>query len=334
MQNRTDSVRNIIVLTFRNEPVLCRIMEAPMDLLLLKEASKISRIPERTIRDWINDGSIKSYRNDDNIACVDRRELLSINPTVLTIFNQKGGCGKTSISVLLADYYEKRNRSVLLVDFDQQGNLTQTYFAYDELKDSLILYDYFEKKTPLPKIVKKYNDSIDILPANIKLSRKDNYDIDDLDAMRRDFNPIFKKYNIVIIDCPPSLNSFSKFGLILSNYIFIPVIPEPYNYDGLFEVMNTINRLQKFIEGFIDYKVIISAHEQRTLKIHENYIDLIRNDLKDRVAVQSIPNFVGVKERGFMKTNIFDMYEHDKSLKKTEELLHEIDEFIYDKRGA
>lgn len=305
-----------------------------MDLLLLKEASKISRIPERTIRDWINDGSLKSYKNDDNVACVERRELLSINPTVLTIFNQKGGCGKTSISVLLADYYEKRNRSVLLVDFDQQGNLTQTYFAYDELKDSLSLYDYFEKKTPLPKIIKKYNDTIDILPANIKLSRKDNYDIDDLDAMRRDFNPIFKKYNVVIIDCPPSLNSFSKFGLILSNYVLIPVIPEPYNYDGLFEVMNTINRLQKFIEGFIDYKVVISAHEQRTLKIHENYIELIRNDLKDKVAAQSIPNFVGIKERGFQKKNIFDMYETDKSVKRTEELLHEIDEFIYDKRGA
>ncbi len=305
-----------------------------MDLLLLKEASKVSRIPERTIRDWINDGSLQSYKNDDNISCVERRELLLKNPTVLTVFNQKGGCGKTSISVLLADYYEKQKRKVLLVDFDQQGNLTQTYFAYDELKDSLSLYDYFEKKTPLPKIVKNYNEFIDIMPANIKLSRKDNYDIDDLDSMRRDFTPIFKKYNIVIIDCPPSLNSFSKFGLILSNYILIPVIPEPYNYDGLFEVMNTITRLQKFIEGFIDYKVVISAHEQRTLKIHENYIELIRNDLKDKVAVQSIPNFVGIKERSFQKTNIFDMYHADKSIKKAEELLREIDEYIYDRRGA
>ena len=108
----------------------------------------------------------------------------------------------------------------------------------------------------------------------------------------------------------------------------------PYNYDGLFEVMNTITRLQKFIEGFIDYKVVISAHEQRTLKIHENYIELIRDELKEKVAVQSIHNFVGIKERSFQKTNIFDMYHTDKSIKKAEELLREIDEYIYDRRGA
>jgi chromosome partitioning protein len=305
-----------------------------LDLLPIKQASKISRVPERTIRDWIDDTSLKIYRNDDNIACVDRRDLLSIIPTALTIFNQKGGCGKTSLSVLLADYYEKKKSRILLVDFDQQGNLTQTYFAYDELKNSLSLYDYFEKKTPLQKIIKQYNEYIDILPANIKLSRKDNYDIDDLDSMRKDFAPVFKKYNIVIIDCPPSLNSFSKFGLILSNYILIPVIPEPYNYDGLFEVMSTINRLRKFIEGFVDYRVVISAHEQRTLRIHENYIDLIRNEIKDKVAEQSIPNFVGIKERSFQKMNIFDMYDTDKSMQKTKSLLDEIDTFIYDRRGV
>ncbi len=335
--NRNIVLRKIIVLTFRNQYIISTTIEVRtmkrIDLLPIKDASRISKIPERTIRDWINESSLKSYRNDDNIVCVERRDLLTIVPTTLTVFNQKGGCGKTSLSVLLADYYEKKKMKVLLVDFDQQGNLTQTYFAYDELKPSLSLYDYFEKKTSLSKIMKKYNEYIDIIPSNIKLSRKDNYDIDDLDAMRKDFIPIFKKYNVVIIDCPPSLNSFSKFGIILCNYILIPVIPEPYNYDGLFEVMNTINRLKKFIEGFIDYKVIISGHEQRTIKIHENYIELIRNDLKEKVAEQSIPNFVGIKERAFQKKNIFDLYSTDKSVQRTEALLNEIDSFIYDKRG-
>ena len=303
------------------------------DLITAKEASKISRIPERTVRGWMQDSTLPTYKNYDGVTCLNRRELLTSIPTVLTVFNQKGGCGKTSLSVLLADYYEKKNMKVLLVDFDQQGNLTQTYFSYDELKDSLSMYDYFEKKTPLAKILKSYNEYIDIIPSNIKLSRKDNYDIDDLDSMRKDFTPIFKKYTVVIIDCPPALNSFSKFGLMLSNFVLIPVVPEPYNYDGLFEVMNTIKRLQKYIEGFYDFKVVISGHEQRTLKIHENYIDLIRSELNGRVAVQSVPNFVGVKERAFQKTNIFDLYDSDKSLQKISALLEEIDAYIYDERG-
>lgn len=305
-----------------------------MDMLLIKEASEMSGIPERTIRDWVAEGKLlNSIKDEKDITRVNKRELLMSIPTVITVFNQKGGCGKTSLSVLLADYYDKRNVKTLLVDFDQQGNLSQTFFGYDDLKNSLSLYDFFENRTPLNKIIKSYNSNIDILSADIKLYKKDSYDIDDLDAMKKDFAPVFKKYSVVIIDCPPALNSFSKFGLILSNYVFIPVIPEPYNYDGLFEVMNTITRLKKYIEGFIDYKVVISAHEQRTIRIHEDYINLIRNDIKEKVAEQSIPNFVGIKERAFLKTNIFDIYKSEKSMSKIELLLNELDTFIYDRRG-
>ena len=305
-----------------------------MGMLPIKEASEISGIPERTIREWVSDGKfLNSIKDEKDITRVDKKEILMSIPSVLTIFNQKGGCGKTSLSVLLADYYDKRNVKTLLVDFDQQGNLSQTFFEYDDLKSSLSLYDFFENRTPLNKIIKNYNSNIDILPADIKLYKKDSYDIDDLDAMKKDFSPLFKKYSVVIIDCPPALNSFSKFGLILSNYVFIPVIPEPYNYDGLFEVLNTITRLKKYIEGFIDYKVVISAHEQRTIRIHEDYINLIRNDIKEKVAEQSIPNFVGIKERAFLRTNIFDIYKSEKSMHKIELLLNELELFIYEKRG-
>jgi chromosome partitioning protein len=305
-----------------------------MTLLTISEASRISGLSDSTIRDKINEGILKKYENDSGKMCVEKREILGTIPTIITIFNQKGGCGKTSLSVLISDFYEKQRMKILLVDLDQQGNLSQTYFSYDELKDSLTLYNYFENKTPLNKIVRSYNDYIDILPADIKLSRKDSYDIDDLDLIKKDFFPLFKKYNIVIVDCPPALNSFSKFGLMLANYVFIPVIPEPYNYDGLFEVMNTITRLNKYIEGFIDYKVIISAHEQRTIKIHEGYISLIRNDIGSKVTEQSVPNFVGIKERAFQKTNIFDLYKSDeKAMKKIESVLEEIDKFIYDERN-
>ncbi len=305
-----------------------------MKLVNLKVASELTGVTEKTIRNWIDENKIKKYEDDSGKILVDKRAFLLQLPTVLTVFNQKGGVGKTSLSVLLGDYYEKKDQKILLVDFDQQGNLSQTYFGYDELKDSPSLYDYFENKTPISKIVKKYNENIDILPANIKLSRKDNYDIDDLDMMKKDFIPIFKKYNIVIIDCPPALNSFSKFGLMFANYVSIPVMPEPYSYDGLFEVLETINRLKKYIESFIDYFAIISIHEQRILKVQEIYVTEIKKELGDKLLENSIPNFVGIKERGFQKQNIFDFYsKQDKSVSRIESVLDEIDNIIFNKRG-
>lgn len=304
-----------------------------MQFIPIKDASKLSGISDSTIREKIAANILESKDDDRGKMCVGKREVLSLVPTVLTVFNQKGGCGKTSLAVLLADYYEKKKIKTLLIDFDQQGNMSQTYLKYNDLKESLTLYNYLENKTALAKIIKQYSNYIDIIPSDIKLSRKEGYDIDDLDSMKRDFVPILKKYQIVICDCPPALNSFSKFGLLLSNYSLIPAIPEPYNYDGLFEVLNTIKRLQKYIDDYVDYKIIISAHEQRTIKIHEEYIKLIRDEIKNKVATQSIPNFVGIKERGFQKSNIFDLYVSGKSIEKIKLLLDEIDRFIYEERS-
>lgn len=305
-----------------------------MDLLTFKRASEISRIPEKTIRDWVSKNFIKKYENERGIDSVDKRELLEYLPTVITLFNQKGGCGKTTASILLADYYERKGDKVLLVDLDQQGNLTQTYFKHSDLQNHPSLYDYFESRTPLQKIVKSYNDFIDVLPSNLKLADKFIGDIDKLDTYKIDFEPLFKKYKIIIVDCPPAIDSFSKLGLILSHYVFIPVIPEPFNYDGLTEVLASIKRMEKYMDNFVDLKVILSYHEQMILGIQESYIDLIKELAKNQVANNTIPNFVGIKERPIRWANFYEFYKNEKKpLTQIENLMKEFDAFIFDERG-
>jgi len=307
-----------------------------MELVTISNAAKLSGLSDSSLRNYLDNGTLNKYENEKGRLCVDKMELLKLVPVVLAVFNQKGGCGKTSLSVLLSDYYEKKQMKALLIDLDQQGNLSQTFFPYEELRDSLSLYDYFENKTPISKIVRTYNDYIDVLPSTIKLSRiNNNFDVPELTLMKNnDFNGLLKKYNIVIIDCPPSVNSFSKFGLILANYVVIPVVPEAYDYDGLFEVMNTINLYKKFIDGFIDFKVVISRHDQRNTVIQEGYIDKIKAQLKNRVSELTIPTFVGIKERATMiKGNIFTMYpDSHRSMDRIKSVLDEIDELIYNNR--
>jgi chromosome partitioning protein len=303
-------------------------------MIPIKTACHISNLTDRTIRDWITDGKIIGGKDDlTGILHVDKESLLKSLPTSICFYNQKGGVGKTTISVMMADYFDKKGVKTLLIDLDQQANLSQSYFDYDDIRGSSTLYNYLEDKTPLAKCIKTYNDNIDVLPADIRLSRKDNYDLDELDSIKADFIPIFRKYQIVIIDCPPSLSAMSKFGLLLSNYVFIPVIPEPYSFDGMFETLNNLKRMTKFCADFIDYRVIITNHEMRKLTLHENYVDMIKNDKKIRSAVQTIPNSVAMKERPLHKSNIFDMYGNDKGVKKLETLLDELYNAIYIERG-
>lgn len=307
-----------------------------MKMLSVKEASGLTNISEQTIRNWAEEGKITKHEDNNGKLVVDKRELLLQIPTSITLFNQKGGVGKTSVSVILSDYFEKKGLNVLLIDLDQQGNLSQTFFKYEDIKDSPTLFDYFYNKTPLQKILRKYNENIDVLPADIKLSRKDNISVEDLIDLKNDFTPLFKKYNVVIIDCPPALNSFSRFGLLLSNYVFCPVHPSAYSFDGAFEVLRTIKKfVPQLNTDCIDYKFIISKHHYKRYVIKDEYVELFKEEFGDKLYQQSIPEFIGIEERAVSFTNIFDMYtaKTDKSIKKIWELCEEIDRTVYENRG-
>jgi len=304
-------------------------------LISIKTATEITNVADRTIRNWIEEGKIKKYDDESGVLRIDKEEFLKQIPTVLTVFNQKGGVGKNSTSVILADYFAKKGIKTLLVDFDQQGNLSQTYFEYDDIKNSLTLFDYFYNKTVISKIIKKYDENIDVLPADIKLSRKDNISLEDMPELKKDFLPIFKKYSVVIVDCPPALNSFSRFGIMLANYVICPVHPSAYSYDGAFEVLNTINKfIPKFNDECYDYRFLISKHHNRRYVIKDEYIEQYKNNFKNKLLEATIPEFVGVEERAVSFTNIFDMYpETDKMIQKIKEMCEEIKEMVYDKRG-
>lgn len=305
-----------------------------MKLLAVKEAALLIGTSDQTIRNWIEEKKIKPYEDGDGKLLVDKNEVLLQTPTVITFFNQKGGVGKTSMSLLIADYFEKQKYKTLLVDLDQQGNLSQTYFKYEDIKNNLTLFDYFYNRTPLNKIVKNFNKYIDVLPADIKLSRKDNISVEDLLDLKNDFLPIFKKYQIVIIDCPPALNSLSRFGILLANYIFCPVHPSAYSFDGSFEVLRTI---KKFIPGLnkdcIDYKFFISKHHSRRIVIKDEYIDLYKKEYDGKIFNNTVPEFVGIEERAVSFKNLFDMYSSDeKAMRKLKKICDEIRVFIFDER--
>jgi Mrp family chromosome partitioning ATPase len=135
----------------------------------MKQACKLSNLSDRTIRDWIADGKIIGKKDDlSGILHVDKLSLLQALPTSICLYNQKEGVGKTTISVMLADYFDKKGAKVLLIDLDRQANLSQTYFEYDDIRNSSTLYNFLEDKTPLAKCIKSYNDNIDVITADIR----------------------------------------------------------------------------------------------------------------------------------------------------------------------
>ncbi len=296
-------------------------------LISIAEASSLSGIDDKTIYSWLDSGKLKDY-GDGKKRLINKIEFFHSIPTVITLFNQKGGVGKTSISVMLADYFEKENFKILLIDLDPQTNLTQFYF--DEI--TLSLYEFLEHNTALNKIVRPYSDNIDIIPASVKMMTKDTLDFSYILERKEYFQSLFKKYQIVIIDCPPTLNFLSRLGVMLSNFIIIPLLCEPLSYEGLAETLKTINLFKKQNSDFVEFKALINSFKTRRATIRESMLETFKTSLKDDLLKESLPDFIGVVERFATRKNIFDMYQND-AVRKIKSLFEHVEKIIYEDRG-
>lgn len=302
-----------------------------MKLIPIKEAAELTKITDQSIRNWIDKGELNKYEMKGVVA-IDKGEILRKLPTVIGLFNQKGGVGKTSTAVLLSDYFEKKKYKTLLIDLDQQGNLSQTYLDFEEIQDNPTIYEYLENHTSLKKIVRSYNEHIDIIPADIRLAKKETIDTSILIKFKKDFMSFFKEYQVVIIDCPPALNAFSRLAILLSHYIFLPLNEEPYCFIGLADAIDTINTMKAFNTNFIDYKAFTSKHIGTRSVIRKTMNDEYKQQLKDKFIDITVPNFIGIVERATTRENIFDSYNTKDDIKRIESLFENIHTFIYEGR--
>ncbi len=252
-----------------------------------------------------------------------------MQPKVITLFNQKGGVGKTTVSILLSDFYELKKQKVLLLDLDPQGNTSQVFFDFKELKQSPTLYDFFLRKVNLQNVLKKHNDFIHILPAHLQMENLEEVEVESWKTLSWRLLELFKNYDIVILDCPPALNSFSQFGLMLGQFIICPLIPEPFCYQGFTQALTVIQHMKENSEHFIDYMCLVSSYLSHKTIIRKDYSNEYQNQLGEKLFKNSIPNFIGVVERGISKTNIFKMYStNNKFIHAIKICLTEVDQFF------
>lgn len=163
---------------------------------------------------------------------------------VITLFNQSGGVGKSSLAMNLAYHVQERNRKVLIVDMDPQGSLT-TFMGVDPSSLTETVYDSILHSSPLP--IHKNIHGIDLAPANINLSAAElELVVADLRDMRlkEALEPILDQYDFILIDCPPSLGLLSYISLVASTHVLVPIQTQYKAFCGTELLLNTVARVR------------------------------------------------------------------------------------------
>lgn len=218
---------------------------------------------------------------------------------IIAVLNQKGGVGKTTTAINLAAYFAKQGKTVLLIDLDPQGNATSglgidklalknsTYSVLLEKVD----IDIVRHSTLLPKLY--------ILPTNADLSGAEVQLASESDRELKLKHALAGKasdYDIVLIDCPPSLGLLTINALAASTDVLIPVQTEYYAMEGLSQLIQTIQRVQQGLNQSLRILgVVMTMYDSRT-SLSEQVRAEITRVFGDLVCDTVIPRNVRLAE--------------------------------------
>ena len=216
---------------------------------------------------------------------------------IIAVVNQKGGVGKTTSAVNLTAALHDLGMKVLLCDFDPQANATSG-MGVDKRKIKHSIYDVTINGIPAEKAIvsTKFGDvlpaSSDLAGATVELIGTEHRERQ-LDMALKE---VKKNYDLIFIDCPPSLELLTLNGLCAADAILIPVQCEYYALEGLSDLMNTLRMVKRKLNPRLEiFGVALTMFDGRT-NFSTQVAQEVRRHFPGKVFASVIPRNVRLAE--------------------------------------
>ena len=193
---------------------------------------------------------------------------------VISMCNQKGGVGKTTTTINLGAALAELGRKVLIVDFDPQGAASAGLGINAHELDSTI-YDLLVASRPdIGTVIHETTvEGLDIVPANIDLSAAEVQLVNEgarEQALKRVLRPVLDEYDVILVDCQPSLGLLTINALTASHGVIIPLETEFFALRGVALLVETVERVKDRLNATLEIDGILATMvDSRTLHSRE-----------------------------------------------------------------
>lgn len=218
---------------------------------------------------------------------------------VIAIANQKGGVGKTTTALNLGGAFAALDFRTLIIDADPQANSTSGLGIDPKSINKSIYECIINNIDPRETIVETTTPNLFLLPAHINLvgAEIELINMEDREKkMKIVVDSLKNDYDIILIDCSPSLGIITVNALTAADSVIIPVQCEYFALEGLGKLLNTIRIVQNRLNQDLDIEGILLTMYDRRLRLSNQVVDEVRHHFKDIVFDTIIPRNTRIGE--------------------------------------